>query len=93
MSDAEEFDDEEIGETQIVDVPRNVEIYEGTDDKSDDVCEDQASIKKSKRAKIVLKEIPKWKKSAPKPIVPTKIDNYNNKPVMKKLIREFSDKN
>ena len=92
MSNAEEFDDEEIGETQIVDVPGNVEVYVGTDDESEDVCEDQASIRKSNRAKIVLKEIPKWKKSAPKPTVPT-IDNYNNKPVMEELIREFIDKN
>ena len=92
MSDAEKFDDEEIGETQIVDVPGNVEVYVGTDDESEDVCEDPVSIRKSKSAKIVLKEIPKWKKSAPKPIVPT-IDNYNNKPVMKELIREFIDKN
>ena len=92
MSDAEEFDDEEIGETQIVDVPGNVEVYVGTDDESEDVCEDQASLRKSKHAKIVLKEIPKWKKSAPKPTVPT-IDNYNNKPVMEELIPEFIDKN
>ena len=61
MSDAEEFDDEEIGETQIVVVPGNVEVYVGTDEESEDVCEDQASIRKSKRAKLVLKEIPKWK--------------------------------
>ena len=40
MSDAKEFDDEEIGETQIVDVPGNVEVYVGTDDESEDVCED-----------------------------------------------------
>ena len=93
MSDTEEFDDEEIGETQIVDVPGNVEVYVGTDDESEDVCEDQqASIRKFKRAKIVLKEIPKSKKSAPKPTVPT-VDNYNNKPVMEELIREFIDKN
>ena len=57
MNDAEEFDDEEIGD-QIVDLPGNVKVYVGTDDESEDVCEDQASIKKSKRAKIVLKEIP-----------------------------------
>ena len=56
------------------------------------MCEDQASIRKSKRAKIILKEIPEWKKSAPKPTEPT-IDNYNNKPVMEELIREFTDKN
>ena len=92
MSDAEEFDDGEIGETQILDVPGNVEVYVGTDDESEDVHEDQASIKKSKRAKVVLKEIPKWKKSAPQPTVPT-VDNYNNKPVMEELIREFIDKN
>ena len=92
MSDAKEFDDEEIGETQIVDVSGNVEVYVGTDDESDDVCEDQAPIKKSKHAKIVLKEIPEWKKSAPKPTVLT-IDNYNNKPAMERLILEFSDKN
>ena len=92
MSDSKEFDDKEIGETQIVNVPGNVEVYVGTDDESDDVCEDQASIKKSKRAKIVLKEIPKWKKSVSKLTVPT-IDNYNNKPIMEKLIREFSNKN
>ena len=92
MSDAEEFDDEEIGETQIVDVPGNVEVYAGTDDESEDVCEDQASIRKSKRAKIVLKKIPKWKKSAPKPTVPT-IDNYYNKPIMEELIRKFIDNN
>ena len=92
MSDAEEFDEEEIGETQIVNVPGNVQVYVGTDDESEDVCKDQASIRKSKRAKIVLKEIPKWKKSAPKPTVLT-IDNYNNKPVMEELIREFIDKN
>ena len=91
MSGAEEFDDEEIGETQIVDVPGNVEVDVGADDESEDVCEDQASIRKSKRAKIVLKKIPKWKKSASKPTVPT-IDNYNNKPVMEELIREFIDK-
>ena len=47
MSDAEEFDDEEIGETQIVDVPGNVEVYVGTDEESEDVCEDQALIRKS----------------------------------------------
>ena len=49
MSDAEEFDDEEIGDNQIVDVPGNIEVYVGTDDES----EDQTSIRKSKRAKIV----------------------------------------
>ena len=88
MSDAEEFDDDEIGDNQIVDVLGNIEVYVGTDDES----EDQTSIRKSKRAKIVQKEIPKWKKSAPKPTVPT-IDNYKNKPVMEELIREFIDKN
>ena len=88
MSDAEEFDDDEIGDNQIVDVPGNIEVYVGTDDES----EDQTSIRKSKRAKIVQKEIPKWKKSAPKPTVPT-IDNYKNKTVMEELIREFIDKN
>ena len=75
MMDAKEFDDEEIGETQISDVPENVEVYAGADDEIEDVCEDQESIRKSKRAKIVPKEIPKWKKSALKPTVPT-IDNY-----------------
>ena len=48
-----------------MDVPGNVEVYVGTDDENEDVCEDQPSIRKSKRAKIVLKEIPNWKKSAP----------------------------
>ena len=92
MSDGEEFDDEKIDETQIVNVLGNVEDYVGTDDESEDVCEDQTSIKKSKRAKLVVKEIPKWKKSAPKPTVPT-IDNCNNKPVVEELIREFIYKN
>ena len=33
-------------------MPGNVEVYVGTDDESEDVCEDQASIRKSKHAKI-----------------------------------------
>ena len=64
MTDAEEFHDEQIRETQISDVPGNVEVSAGADDEIEDVCEDPESIRNSKCAKIVPKEIPKWKKSA-----------------------------
>ena len=57
---SQNFHDEEIGETQIVDMQGNAEVYVGTtDDERKDVCEDQALQRKSKRGKIVLKEIPK----------------------------------